>query len=143
MAGGFFTGRYNSIDDIPEEGSRFDSQRTQGQVRKLLIRSMNDLTKSVHQNYRNRYVYRELGTGKTDNSVWSQVLERTLFHCPWEHTSRGGEAQTYLDRGCFALDFSSQLVEAQAWRFCSYRCFKLEAYTRGKTVSASIPAKLS
>jgi aflatoxin B1 aldehyde reductase len=37
LAGGFFTGRYNSIDDIPEEGSRFDVKRTQG------------------QNYRNRY----------------------------------------------------------------------------------------
>jgi len=37
LAGGFFTGRYNSMDDIPEEGSRFDEKRTQG------------------QNYRNRY----------------------------------------------------------------------------------------
>jgi len=32
VAGGFFTGRYNSIDDAPEPGSRFDPNRTQGKV---------------------------------------------------------------------------------------------------------------
>jgi len=37
LAGGFFTGRYTSLDNIPEEGSRFDPNRSQG------------------QNYRNRY----------------------------------------------------------------------------------------
>ncbi|KAF8906057.1 Aldo/keto reductase [Gymnopilus junonius] len=37
LAGGFFTGRYTSLDDIPDEGSRFDPNRTQG------------------KNYRNRY----------------------------------------------------------------------------------------
>jgi aflatoxin B1 aldehyde reductase len=37
LAGGFFTGRYNSLEDAPEEGSRFDPNRTQG------------------KNYRNRY----------------------------------------------------------------------------------------
>ncbi|KAJ7470565.1 Aldo/keto reductase [Mycena latifolia] len=37
LAGGFFTGRYNSLDDKPEAGSRFDPERNQG------------------QNYRNRY----------------------------------------------------------------------------------------
>jgi len=37
LGGGFFTGRYNSLDDDAEEGSRFDPNRTQG------------------QNYRNRY----------------------------------------------------------------------------------------
>ncbi|KAH9483768.1 Aldo-keto reductase [Psilocybe cubensis] len=37
LAGGFFTGRYSSIDDTPELGSRFDPDRTQG------------------KNYRNRY----------------------------------------------------------------------------------------
>ncbi|KAJ7738479.1 Aldo/keto reductase [Mycena maculata] len=37
LAGGFFTGRYNSLHDKPESGSRFDPERNQG------------------QNYRNRY----------------------------------------------------------------------------------------
>ncbi|KJA27232.1 hypothetical protein HYPSUDRAFT_35849 [Hypholoma sublateritium FD-334 SS-4] len=37
LAGGFFTGRYVSKDDVPEEGSRFDPKKNQG------------------QNYRNRY----------------------------------------------------------------------------------------
>ncbi|KAJ7477296.1 Aldo/keto reductase [Mycena galericulata] len=37
LAGGFFTGRYNSVDDKPESGSRFDPERNQG------------------KNYRNRY----------------------------------------------------------------------------------------
>ncbi|KAF8160587.1 Aldo/keto reductase [Pholiota molesta] len=37
LGGGFFTGRYNSIDDIPEAGSRFDPDKQQG------------------KNYRNRY----------------------------------------------------------------------------------------
>ncbi|KAF8964664.1 Aldo/keto reductase [Flammula alnicola] len=37
LAGGFFTGRYHSLDDVAEEGSRFDPNRSQG------------------QNYRNRY----------------------------------------------------------------------------------------
>ncbi|KAJ7499457.1 Aldo/keto reductase [Mycena latifolia] len=37
LAGGFFTGRYNSADDAPESGSRFDPERVQG------------------KNYRNRY----------------------------------------------------------------------------------------
>jgi aflatoxin B1 aldehyde reductase len=37
LAGGFFTGRYTSIDDVPEAGSRFDPNKNQG------------------QNYRNRY----------------------------------------------------------------------------------------
>lgn len=32
VAGGFFTGRYTSLDNIPEEGSRFDPNRSQGQV---------------------------------------------------------------------------------------------------------------
>ncbi|KAF8985619.1 Aldo/keto reductase [Cyathus striatus] len=37
LAGGFFTGRYTSINDVPEAGSRFDPNKTQG------------------KNYRNRY----------------------------------------------------------------------------------------
>ncbi|KAF9476585.1 Aldo/keto reductase [Pholiota conissans] len=37
LAGGFFTGRYASLEDSPEEGSRFDPNKKQG------------------QNYRNRY----------------------------------------------------------------------------------------
>ncbi|TFK64070.1 Aldo/keto reductase [Pluteus cervinus] len=37
LGGGFFTGRYSSIDDHPEAGSRFDPNRNQG------------------KNYRNRY----------------------------------------------------------------------------------------
>ncbi|KAJ7122982.1 Aldo/keto reductase [Mycena epipterygia] len=37
LAGGFFTNRYNSAEDKPESGSRFDPERTQG------------------KNYRNRY----------------------------------------------------------------------------------------
>ncbi|PPQ66846.1 hypothetical protein CVT26_009625 [Gymnopilus dilepis] len=37
LAGGFFTGRYKSLNDEPEEGSRFDPNRNQG------------------KNYRNRY----------------------------------------------------------------------------------------
>jgi len=37
LGGGFFTGRYNSIEDKPESGSRFDPERSQG------------------KNYRNRY----------------------------------------------------------------------------------------
>ncbi|KAF9476586.1 Aldo/keto reductase [Pholiota conissans] len=32
LGGGFFTGRYNSINDAPEEGSRFDPNKTQGKV---------------------------------------------------------------------------------------------------------------
>jgi hypothetical protein len=32
VGGGFFTGRYNSIDDIPEAGSRFDPDKQQGKV---------------------------------------------------------------------------------------------------------------
>ncbi|KAF9476588.1 Aldo/keto reductase [Pholiota conissans] len=31
LAGGFFTGRYTSMDDVPEEGSRFDPNKYQGQ----------------------------------------------------------------------------------------------------------------
>jgi len=30
LAGGFFTGRYTSLDDAPEQGSRFDPNKTQG-----------------------------------------------------------------------------------------------------------------
>ncbi|KAJ7087330.1 Aldo/keto reductase [Mycena belliarum] len=30
LAGGFFTGRYNSVDEKPESGSRFDPERVQG-----------------------------------------------------------------------------------------------------------------
>ncbi|KAF8964665.1 Aldo/keto reductase [Flammula alnicola] len=30
LAGGFFTGRYSSLDDVPEEGSRFDPNKMQG-----------------------------------------------------------------------------------------------------------------
>ncbi|TFK42889.1 Aldo/keto reductase [Crucibulum laeve] len=30
LGGGFFTGRYNTADDVPEAGSRFDPARTQG-----------------------------------------------------------------------------------------------------------------
>ncbi|KJA27233.1 hypothetical protein HYPSUDRAFT_35851 [Hypholoma sublateritium FD-334 SS-4] len=37
LGGGFFTGRYGAIDDVPEAGSRFDPARNQG------------------RNYRNRY----------------------------------------------------------------------------------------
>lgn len=44
VAGGFFTGRYNSIDDIPEEGSRFDAKRNQGQVCRLFNGNWNKLT---------------------------------------------------------------------------------------------------
>jgi len=35
VAGGFFTGRYTSLDDKPEEGSRFDPEKTQGKVTNL------------------------------------------------------------------------------------------------------------
>lgn len=33
VAGGFFTGRYHSINDATEPGSRFDPNRNQGKVR--------------------------------------------------------------------------------------------------------------
>jgi hypothetical protein len=36
VAGGFFTGRYTSLEDAPEEGSRFDPNKKQGQVIDLL-----------------------------------------------------------------------------------------------------------
>lgn len=32
VGGGFFTGRYSSPDDVPEAGSRFDPNKTQGKV---------------------------------------------------------------------------------------------------------------
>lgn len=32
VGGGFFTGRYNSAEDVPEAGSRFDPEKTQGKV---------------------------------------------------------------------------------------------------------------
>ncbi|KDR73431.1 hypothetical protein GALMADRAFT_212339 [Galerina marginata CBS 339.88] len=44
LGGGFFTGRYNSLDNAAEEGSRFDPNRNQGQNyrRSLLKREYGD-----------------------------------------------------------------------------------------------------
>jgi hypothetical protein len=37
VGGGFFTGRYNSMNAPIETGSRFDPERAQGKVRKLML----------------------------------------------------------------------------------------------------------
>ncbi|KAF9466375.1 Aldo/keto reductase [Collybia nuda] len=70
LAGGFFTGRYNSVDDAPEPGSRFDSNRTQG------------------KNYRNRYwnkpYFEALASIRTvadsHNLTLSEVALRWISH---------------------------------------------------------------
>lgn len=36
VGGGIFTGRYKSLDDTVEAGSRFDADKTQGKVSKPL-----------------------------------------------------------------------------------------------------------
>ncbi len=38
VGGGFFTGRYSSINDVVESGSRFDATTFQGQVRRYPLR---------------------------------------------------------------------------------------------------------
>jgi aflatoxin B1 aldehyde reductase len=70
LAGGFFTGRYSSLDDAPEEGSRFDPNKTQG------------------QSYRNRYwkepYFKALSSIKTvvekHNLTLTEVALRWISH---------------------------------------------------------------
>ncbi|KAF7295096.1 Aldo-ket-red domain-containing protein [Mycena indigotica] len=70
LAGGFFTDRYMSLDDVPEPGSRFDPTRVQG--------------KNYRQRYWNESYFKALSTirmvVKEYNLTMAEVALRWLSH---------------------------------------------------------------
>jgi len=79
LGGGFFTGRYTSVDDVPEAGSRFDSGKSQG------------------RNYRNRY-WKEpyfnamtsiKGVAEKHNLTMAEVALRWISHHSLLRRDRG------------------------------------------------------
>ncbi len=56
VGGGFFTGRYNAMNEAVEGGSRFDPNKMQGQVGLMRTSNLKTLCTNLygHQSYRKR-----------------------------------------------------------------------------------------